>query len=70
MRQRPLGMPLQYPPKGRWRSLRLGTKCPSLAFALENQDIIHNPVQKSVISTTKLYALTLVVCLGHINNSS
>ncbi|NRB08526.1 MAG: hypothetical protein HRU34_16175 [Richelia sp.] len=25
------------PPKWRWLSLRLGTKCPSLAFALDNQ---------------------------------
>ncbi|NRB09295.1 MAG: transposase, partial [Richelia sp.] len=54
-----LAMPLQYPPKGRWRSLPFGTKCPSLAFALENQDIPHNYVQQSVIFTTKLDALTL-----------
>ncbi|CDN11081.1 hypothetical protein RintRC_0103 [Richelia intracellularis] len=52
-------MSLQYPPKGRWRSLRLGTKCPSLGFPLENQDIPHNYVQQSVIFTTKLDALTL-----------
>ncbi|NRB08973.1 MAG: hypothetical protein HRU34_18875 [Richelia sp.] len=60
MRQLFLAMPLQYPPKGRWRSLRLGTKCPSLALALENQDIPHNYVQQSVIFTTKLDALTLL----------
>ena len=52
-------MPLQFPPKGGWRSLRLGTKCPSLVFALDNQDIPHNSVQQSVIFTTKLDALTL-----------
>ncbi|CDN14917.1 hypothetical protein RintRC_2910 [Richelia intracellularis] len=52
-------MPLHFPPKGRWRSLRLGTKCPSLAIALDNQDILHNYVQQSVIFTTKLDALTL-----------
>ncbi|NRB06537.1 MAG: hypothetical protein HRU34_03855, partial [Richelia sp.] len=55
-------MPLQYPPKGRWRSLPFGTKCPSLAFALDNQDMPHNSVQQSVILTTKLDALTLVFC--------
>ena len=52
------------PPKGRWPSLRLGTKCPSLAFALDNQDIPHNYVQQSVIFTTKLDALTLVKQVG------
>ena len=31
----------------------------ALAFALDNQDILHNYVQKSVILTTKLDALTL-----------
>ncbi|NRB08071.1 MAG: hypothetical protein HRU34_13330, partial [Richelia sp.] len=46
------------PPKG--GSLRLGTKCPSLAFALDNQDMLHNYVQQSVIFTTKLDALTLL----------
>ncbi|NRB06609.1 MAG: hypothetical protein HRU34_04280 [Richelia sp.] len=61
MRQRPLAMPLQYPPKG--RCLPLGTKCPSLAFALDNQDIPHNYVQQSVIFTTKLDALTLGIQL-------
>ncbi|CDN10019.1 hypothetical protein RintRC_3022 [Richelia intracellularis] len=54
-------MPLQYPPKWRWRSLRLGTKCPSLAFALDNQDMPHNSVQQSVIFTIKLDALTLLI---------
>ncbi|NRB08336.1 MAG: hypothetical protein HRU34_14960 [Richelia sp.] len=62
MRQLFLAMPLQYPPKGRWRSLRFGTKCPSLAFVLDNQDIPHNSVQQSVIFTTKLDGLTLIVC--------
>ena len=47
-------------PKGHWRSLRLGTKCPSLALALDNQDIPHNYVQQSVIFTTILDALTLL----------
>ncbi|NRB09664.1 MAG: hypothetical protein HRU34_23090 [Richelia sp.] len=49
------------PPKGRWRSLRLDTKCPSLEFALDNQDILHNYVQPCVILTTKLDALTLII---------
>ncbi|CDN13123.1 hypothetical protein RintRC_5713 [Richelia intracellularis] len=31
-----------------------------MAFALDNQDMPHNYVQKSVIFTTKLDALTLV----------
>ncbi|CDN11514.1 hypothetical protein RintRC_4709 [Richelia intracellularis] len=31
-----------------------------MAFALDNQDILHNYVQQSVILTTKLDALTLV----------
>ena len=43
-------MPLQYPPK------RVG---PSLGLALDNQDIVHNYVQKYVTFTTKLDALTL-----------
>ncbi|NRB08385.1 MAG: hypothetical protein HRU34_15280, partial [Richelia sp.] len=47
-------------PKGRWRSLGLGTKCPSLAFALDNQEVSHNSVQQSVILTTKLDAFLLV----------
>ncbi|CDN14845.1 hypothetical protein RintRC_1184 [Richelia intracellularis] len=41
-------MPLQYPPKAE-------------AFALDNQDIVHNYVQQSVIFTKKLDALTLIV---------
>ena len=52
-------MLLQYPPKRRWGSLPFGTKCPSLAFALDNQDISHKYVQQSVIFTTKLDALIL-----------
>ncbi|CDN15569.1 hypothetical protein RintRC_7235 [Richelia intracellularis] len=56
-----MAKPLQYPPKGRWHSLGLASNWPSLAFALENQDIHHNSVQKSVIFTTKLDALTLSI---------
>ncbi|NRB08940.1 MAG: hypothetical protein HRU34_18685 [Richelia sp.] len=66
MRQLFLAMPLQYPPKGRWRSLPFGTKCPSLAFALENQDIPHNSVQQSVFFTTKLDALTLLYLVSQV----
>ncbi|CDN17042.1 hypothetical protein RintRC_5676 [Richelia intracellularis] len=32
-----------------------------MAFALDNQDIVHNCVQQSVIFTTKLDALTLAL---------
>ena len=45
-------------------------RCPSsspqraLAFALDNQEILHNYVQQSVIFTTKLDALTLVKQVG------
>ncbi|NRB09748.1 MAG: hypothetical protein HRU34_23580 [Richelia sp.] len=48
-------------PKGGWRrSLRLGTKCPWLAFARDNQDIPYNHLQQSVFFTKKLDALTLI----------
>ncbi|NRB09937.1 MAG: hypothetical protein HRU34_24725 [Richelia sp.] len=46
-------------------------RCPSstpqraLAFALDNQDILHNYVQKSVIFTTKIDALTLIVWVSN-----
>ncbi|NRB07657.1 MAG: hypothetical protein HRU34_10765, partial [Richelia sp.] len=58
---------LQYPPKRGWRRLPLGRKCPSLTFALENQDIPHNYVQQSVIVTKKLDALTLHYKIGNLN---
>ncbi|NRB07264.1 MAG: hypothetical protein HRU34_08390 [Richelia sp.] len=52
------------PPKGQATPTPFGTKCPSLAFALDNQDILHNYVQESVIFTTKLDGLTLLLFIS------